>query len=83
VINFPPKSFPPTPVYVPRKALQDTAYRLNYVEHVVQCEFDEVESALTEEDKGHQNIEVLALILQHLATAQEALKAAINILEQK
>ena len=54
----------------PRKSLADSAYRLTYAHHVIDNEADEVESAITEEDAGHENIKVLATVHQHLSSAQ-------------
>jgi division protein CdvB (Snf7/Vps24/ESCRT-III family) len=71
------------PPFEMRTSLQDTAYRLNYAEHVVDNEADEVESAITEEDPGHSNILILAQVHHHLSQARQHLKAAISLLQPK
>lgn len=62
----------------PRKSLSATAYRLYYVTHVIQSEVDEIESAITEEDPGHPNIQLMAKMLQELTQAQERIYATIH-----
>jgi hypothetical protein len=79
----PPRSFPPMASIEPRKALQDTAYRLNYAMHVIECEADEVESAITEEEPEHPNISALSQAFMCLSAAQTQIAAAIKILENK
>lgn len=64
----------------PRKSLADTAYRLTYAHHVIGNEADEVESAITEEDPGHPNIDVLSQIYILLSTAQAHLEAATKLM---
>lgn len=65
----------------PRVSVRDTAYRLNYALHVIDTEADEVESAITEEEPHHPNIDILAMALKHLADAETSLKAAIELFE--
>lgn len=68
----------PIPRIEPRKSLSATAYRLHYVTHVIQGEVDEIESAITEEERGHPNIQLMAKMLQELTQAQEKIYATIH-----
>ena len=86
MINFYPGQPPGQPVYLKieaRKSLSATAYRLRYVTHVIEGEMAEIESAITEEDKGHYNITLMAAMLQELSKAQEQINAVIEKLHDK
>jgi hypothetical protein len=70
-------------LYEKRKSLSNTAFRLQYVTHVLQNEMDEIESALTEEEAKHPNIKVMAEMLKRLSAAQAEIAEVIRLFGEK